>query len=76
MAVLLLFGSTSLGMRFIYVTAHNAKQEKRSSGTENEDAQVAQPSRAEQKDGVFCQSCGSPLTPKDNRYCPQCGASV
>ena len=76
MAVLLLFGSTSLGMRFIHVTAHNAKQEKRSSGTENEDAQVAQPSRAEQKDGVFCQSCGSPLTPKDNRYCPQCGASV
>lgn len=76
MAVLLFLGSTSLGIRFIHVTVNNAKKEKRSPGNENEDAPVAQTSRTESKDGVFCQSCGSPLTPKDTRYCPQCGASV
>lgn len=76
MATLLLFATTNLGIRVIHITVLNARQEKRSPGNENEDAPVAQTSRIENKDGVFCQSCGSPLTPKDNRYCPQCGASV
>ena len=76
MAVLLLFGSSSLGIRSIHVTNYNAIQEKKSPGNENEDTPETQPSAAERKDGVFCQSCGAPLTLKDKRYCPQCGASV
>jgi len=73
MAVLLLFGSTGLGIRVIHITVYNAKQEKRSLGNENEDSPATSQPRTDSKDGVFCQSCGSPLTPKDTRYCPQCG---
>jgi len=28
------------------------------------------------REGKFCQSCGTPLTPKDGQYCPHCGASI
>lgn len=76
MAVLLLFGSTGLGIRILHVTVYNAKQEKRTSGNVSEDTSEPEPSTTDRKDGVFCQSCGSPLTPKDTRYCQQCGASV
>ncbi|MCE7746642.1 MAG: hypothetical protein GPJ52_16055 [Candidatus Heimdallarchaeota archaeon] len=76
MAILLLFGSTGLGVRLIHVFIYNTKQEKRTSRNVSEDTSETEPSTADRKDGVFCQSCGSPLTPKDTRYCPQCGASV
>lgn len=76
MAILLLFGSTGLGIRMSHVTVYNTKQEKHARGSNVEELQVSEQSATNKKDGVFCQSCGSPLTPKDNRYCPQCGASV
>ncbi|MHA1122742.1 MAG: zinc-ribbon domain-containing protein, partial [Candidatus Heimdallarchaeota archaeon] len=76
MAVLLLFGATGIGIRVIHVTVYNAKQERRARGSNVEGLQVSEQPATNKKDGVFCQSCGSPLTPKDTRYCPQCGASV
>jgi hypothetical protein len=76
MAILLLFGSTGLGVRLIHVLVYNTKQEKRAASGITEEPQVTEQLTTNKKDGVFCQSCGAPLTPKDNRYCPQCGASV
>ncbi|MCK5045896.1 MAG: hypothetical protein KAS22_04905 [Candidatus Heimdallarchaeota archaeon] len=76
MAVLLLFGTTGMGIRVGHVTVYNAKQEKRTSGNVSVDTSVTELSTTDRKDGVFCQSCGSPLTPKDTRYCQQCVASV
>ena len=65
-----------MGIRVGHVTVYNAKQEKRTSGNVSVDTSVTELSTTDRKDGVFCQSCGSPLTPKDTRYCQQCGASV
>jgi hypothetical protein len=28
------------------------------------------------KKGLFCPSCGTPISGKGNQYCPQCGASI
>lgn len=76
MAILLLVGLTGLGTRLIHVTVYNARQEKRARRGITEEPQVSEQSATNKKDGVFCQSCGAPLTPKDTRYCPQCGASI
>lgn len=76
MAILLLFGLTGIGIRLGYITNKNARQERRARRGITEEPQVSEQPATNKKDGVFCQSCGSPLTPKDNRYCPQCGASV
>ncbi|NPE08123.1 MAG: zinc-ribbon domain-containing protein [Asgard group archaeon] len=76
MAILLLVGLTGLGTRLIHVAVYNARQEKRARRGITEEPQVSEQSATNKKDGVFCQSCGAPLTPKDTRYCPQCGASI
>ena len=75
MVILLLFGIIGFTSRVIHAVAYNSKLEKRAtqSGVETQNVEVQE---ITQKEGVFCQSCGSPLTPKDTRYCPQCGASV
>ncbi len=76
MAIILLVGSTGLGTRLIHTTVYNAKQEKRARRGITEEPQVSEQPATNKKDGVFCQSCGAPLTPKDTRYCSQCGASI
>ncbi len=74
MGILLLFGLTGFTSRVIHGVIYNAKQEKRA--RHSTEVQVIEVQETNRKEGVFCQSCGSPLTPKDTRYCPQCGASV
>jgi hypothetical protein len=76
MAILFLFGSTGLGIKVIYTIVYNSRQEKKARRTGGVVTETATQINTDSKDGVFCQSCGSPLTPKDTRYCPQCGASV
>ncbi|MBK5114989.1 MAG: zinc ribbon domain-containing protein [Candidatus Heimdallarchaeota archaeon] len=76
MTILLLFGLIGIGTRLIHATVYNARQERRASRGITEEPQVAEQPATNKKEGVFCQSCGAPLTLKDKRYCPQCGASV
>ena len=37
---------------------------------------IQQNSIVQNRNGVFCPSCGAELTPKDTNYCPNCGSSV
>ncbi|NHJ87268.1 MAG: zinc ribbon domain-containing protein [Asgard group archaeon] len=44
---------------------------------DQESTEIRTERRSERKEeGRFCQSCGTPLTPKDGQYCPHCGASI
>ncbi|NHJ32426.1 MAG: zinc ribbon domain-containing protein [Asgard group archaeon] len=76
MVILLLIGLIGIGIRFGYITTYNARQRKKAARGNAEEPQVHEQTTTNKKNGVFCQSCGSPLTPKDTRYCPQCGASI
>ena len=37
---------------------------------------IHQDSIVQNRNGVYCPSCGAELTPKDTNYCPNCGSSV
>jgi len=43
---------------------------------DQETTEITDDERSVRKEGKFCQSCGTPLTPKDGQYCPHCGASI
>ncbi|MBN1328130.1 MAG: zinc ribbon domain-containing protein [Candidatus Heimdallarchaeota archaeon] len=45
-------------------------------GNSQETNEITSEERSIDREGKFCQSCGTPLTPKDGQYCPHCGASI
>ncbi len=79
MAFILLFGLTGFFAKIIataYFNSKNTKPKRDERADSSEQREEDNDDLSEDIDGKFCQSCGSPLTPKDTRYCPQCGASV